>query len=188
MKRHLRRTFGSHIATFEELQTLLFEIEACLNSIHLMVNWEDPLIPSYLSSGHFLIGQPITQIPSVDSTNVRSNALSRWQLYQQMLQQFWKLWSSDYLQQLQQRRRWHHTSPNLQPDSLVLLREDNIPPMQWPTAIIQDVQPGRDEHVRAVTVKTPRAQSQDPLAKLGSFRFQPVNNTQNFRARYHLAW
>jgi hypothetical protein len=42
---------------------------------------------------------------------------------------------------LQQRRRWHQTSPNIQPDNLVLLREDNTTPLQWPTAIIQDVHP-----------------------------------------------
>jgi hypothetical protein len=127
MKHHLRRTLGSHIATYEELQTLLIEIEACLNSRPLVVKSEDPLNPSYLSPGHFLIGQPITQIPSVDYTKVKSNALTKWQMYQQMLQQFWKLWSSDYLQQLQQPRRWHHTSPDVQPGSLVLLREYNVP-------------------------------------------------------------
>jgi hypothetical protein len=81
MKYHLRRTLGSYIATFEELHTPVIQIEACLNSRPLMVNSEDRLIPSYLSPGHFLIGQPITQIPSVDYTNVKSNALSRWQLY-----------------------------------------------------------------------------------------------------------
>jgi len=32
MKYHLRRTLGSHVATYEELCTLLTEIEACLNS------------------------------------------------------------------------------------------------------------------------------------------------------------
>jgi hypothetical protein len=32
MKYHLRHTLGSHIATYEELCTLLAEIEACLNS------------------------------------------------------------------------------------------------------------------------------------------------------------
>jgi hypothetical protein len=41
-----------------------------------MVNSDDPFNPSYLSPGHFLIGQPITQIPSVDYTNVKSNSLS----------------------------------------------------------------------------------------------------------------
>jgi hypothetical protein len=94
MKHHLRRTLGSHIATYEELCTLLYEIEACLNSRPLCSLSDDPLSPTYLSPGHFLIGEPLTQLPSVDYTNVKCNRLSRWQMYQQQLQQFWQKWST----------------------------------------------------------------------------------------------
>ena len=80
----------------------------------------------------FLIGEPLTQLPAADYTNVKCNRLSRWQTYQQQLQQFWQRWSSDYLQSLQQRKRWQKTSPNLQIGDLVLLREDNMTPLQWP--------------------------------------------------------
>jgi hypothetical protein len=102
-KYHLRRTLGSHIATYKELSTLLAEIEACLNSRSLCALFDDPFIPTYLSPGHFLIGEPLTQLPAADYTNVKYNRLSRWQTYQQQLQQFWQRWSSDYLQSLQQR-------------------------------------------------------------------------------------
>jgi hypothetical protein len=83
MKYHLRRTLGSHIATYEELCTLLAEIEACLNSRPLCALPSDPFNPTYLSPGHFLIGEPLTQLPSADYTNVKCNRLSRWQTYQQ---------------------------------------------------------------------------------------------------------
>jgi len=111
MKYHLRRTLGSHIATYEELSTLLAEIEACLNSRPLCTLSDDPFNQTYLSPGHFLIGEPLTQLPTIDYTNVKCNRLSRWQTYQQELQQFWQRWSSDYLQSLQQRQRWQRTSP-----------------------------------------------------------------------------
>jgi hypothetical protein len=88
MKYHLRRTLGSHIATYEELSTLLAEIEACLNSRPLCALSDDPFKPTYLSPGHFLIGEPLTQLPAADYTNVKCNRLSRWQTYQQQLQQF----------------------------------------------------------------------------------------------------
>ena len=58
MKYHLRRTLGSYIATFEELSTLLAEIEACLNSKPLYTLSDDPFNPTYLSPGQFLIGEP----------------------------------------------------------------------------------------------------------------------------------
>jgi len=137
MKHHLRRTLGSYIATYEELCTLLAVIEACLNSRPLCALSSDPFNATYLSPGHFLIGEPLTQLPSADYTKVKRNSLSRWQTYQQQLQQFWQRWSSDYLQSLQQRQRWQRTSCNLEPGKLALLREDNTTPLQWPTAISQ---------------------------------------------------
>ena len=37
---------------------------------------------SNLSPGHFLIGEPLTQLPAADFTDVKCNRLSRWQTYQ----------------------------------------------------------------------------------------------------------
>lgn len=93
--------------------TLMAEIEPCLNSrplcVYLVIL---PTQYTYLSTALFLIGEPLTQLPSVDYTNVKCNRFSRWQTYQQHLQHFWLLWSSDYLQELQQRQRWQRTPPN----------------------------------------------------------------------------
>ena len=133
MKYHLLRILGAQIATYEELCTLLNEIEAYLNSRALCALSDDPFNRKYLSPGHFLIGEPLTQLPAADLTDVKCNRLSRWQSFQQ-LQQFWHRWSSDYLHSLQQRQRWLKTSPNVQPGALVLLREDNTTPLHWPTA------------------------------------------------------
>ena len=104
MKYHLRRTLGSHIATYEELCTLVAEIEACLNSRPLCALSSDPFNPTSLSLGHFLIGEPLTQLPAAAYTNVKCNRFSWSQTYQQQLQWFWQRWSSDYLQNLQQHR------------------------------------------------------------------------------------
>ena len=104
MKYHLRRTLGAQIATYEELGTLLVEIEVCLNSRPLCAFPNDPYT-SYLSTGQFLIGEPLTQLPTIDHTNIKMSRLSRWQMFQQQLQNFWKGWSADYLHELQHRQR-----------------------------------------------------------------------------------
>ena len=165
VKYHLRRTLGAQIATYEELKTLLIEIEACLNSRPLCVLPNDPHT-SYLSPGHFLIGQPLTQLPNIDLSNLKLSRLSRWQTYQQQLQNFWKGWSADYLHELQHRQRWHLSSPNIQPGDPVILREDNTAPLHWPTAVITEVHPGADGKIRVVTVKTPKGTFKRPIAKI----------------------
>jgi hypothetical protein len=147
MKYHLRRTLGTHIATYEELATLLSEIEACLNSRPLCILLDDPHNQTYLSPAHFLIGQPLTQVPSIDYTNAKCNSLSRWQLFQQMQQHFWQRWSADYLHGLQQRQRWMRTSHSPQVGDIVLLKEDNLSPLRWPTAVITDTHPGKEHRV-----------------------------------------
>jgi len=174
MNYHLRRTLGSQAATYEELCTLLAEIEVCLNSRPLCALSHDSFNPTYLSPGHFIICEPLTQLPAVDFTDVKCNRLSRWQTYQQQMQQFWKRWSSDYLQSLQQRQRWQRTSPNLQPDDLVLLREDKSAPLHWPTVVITDIHPGKDGIVRVVTIRTPKGVFKRPITKMCPL--PPVNS------------
>jgi hypothetical protein len=71
MKYHLLQTLGAQIATYKELCTLLAEIEACLNFRPLCALSNDPHISTYLSPGHFLIGEPLAQLSSVDYTNVK---------------------------------------------------------------------------------------------------------------------
>jgi len=66
----LQRTQVSQFPTYEELCTLLAEIEVCLNSRYLCAFTHDPLNPTYLSPGKFLIGEPLTQLPAVYFTNV----------------------------------------------------------------------------------------------------------------------
>ena len=166
LKHHLRRALGTTIASYEELVTLLTEIEACLNSRPLCTLSTDPHSSTYLTPGHFLIGAPLVQLPSVDITEVQLNRLTRWQQFQKQSQTFWKHWSADYLHELQQRQKWQRSSSNLQLGQVVLLKDDNTPPLHWPTAIIKDVHPGADQKIRVVSVKTTTGVFKRPISKI----------------------
>ena len=148
----LRRTLGAQVATYEEVYTLHADIEACLNSRPPCALFDDPFNPTHLTTGNFLIGEPLTQLPAADLTDVKCNRPSRGQSFQQLLQQFWQRWSSDYLQGLQQRPRRVKAS-NLQPGALILLREHNTTPLHWPTAVVTNIHPGKDGIVRVVTLR-----------------------------------
>jgi hypothetical protein len=82
------------------------------------------------------------------------NKLSRWQFMQQCTQKLWKQWSRDYLHQLRQRHKWLTESNIIQRGTVVLVKDDHTPPLQWKLEVIEDVHYGSDELVRVVDVRT----------------------------------
>ncbi|WP_253302630.1 DUF5641 domain-containing protein [Wolbachia endosymbiont of Psylliodes chrysocephala] len=94
-------------------------------------------------------------LPQEDVQGFNSNSLKRYHRMQQLLQQFWSRWSREYLTTLQTRNKWRLKSgvgPKV--GDLVILVEDNVPPLRWHMARIVELHRGRDEIVRVVSVKT----------------------------------
>ncbi|XP_054713000.1 uncharacterized protein LOC129222513 [Uloborus diversus] len=166
MKAHLKRTVGAQVLTQEEFLTLITQIESCLNSRPIVAITSDPNDLSPLTPGHFIIGAPLTAIPEPDTTDERLSYTNRWKLTQQLFQSFWKRWHKDYLCQLQGRSKWTRTQPNLKINDLVIIKEDNTPPLKWRLGRIVDLFPGSDELVRVVKVKTALGELKRPISKL----------------------
>lgn len=165
-KYHLKRVIGQHILTLEEFTTLVIRVEAILNSRPLTPLSQDPSDLEALTPGHFLVGGPLTTVPEPCLTDVSLNRLRRWQIVQSFLQQIWKRWSREYLSTLQQRSKWLQVKQNLQVGELVILQEDNLPPLCWKLGRVQSVYHGKDGHVRVVQVKTSNGFSTRPITKL----------------------
>lgn len=153
MKHHLKRVIGDQMLTFEELTTVLYQIEACLNSRPITPLSNDPSEIEALTPGHFLIGRPLIANPQSDISELK--CCSRWQLLTKMVQQFWKRWSTEYLSTLQHRPKWMTKEQNLKIGDLVLIKEDNYPPLKWSMGRIIETHPGKDDIVRAVTLRGP---------------------------------
>jgi hypothetical protein len=66
---------------------------------------DDPNDFKVLTPGHFLIGRPLNSRPQNDLCDTLDNLLNRWQLVQKSFQHFWKRWSMEYLNLLQQRSK-----------------------------------------------------------------------------------
>ncbi|XP_011494399.1 PREDICTED: uncharacterized protein LOC105359483 [Ceratosolen solmsi marchali] len=142
VKHHLRRTLRETLLTFEELTTLLAQIEAILNSRPLESLSDDPEDTTALTPGHFLTGGPLTAIPEPSLKKVHMSRLSRWQFIQQRVQQFWSLWSTHYLQRQQSISKWHHPQNDIKEGSIVLITDERLPPSKWPLARVQKIHPG----------------------------------------------
>ncbi|XP_072400991.1 uncharacterized protein [Diabrotica undecimpunctata] len=153
-KYHLVRLVGNSRFTFEEMYTILTQIEAVLNSRPLYPLSNDPNDLQPLTPGHFLIGSSLTAYPDFDLTCTNTNRLTAWQQCQQIQQSFWKRWSVDYLNNLQNRPKWLRSLPNIQVNDLVLVKSEDTIPLRWPLGRVIATIPGKDGKVRVVRLKT----------------------------------
>ncbi|XP_055920727.1 uncharacterized protein LOC129952226 [Eupeodes corollae] len=135
-KHLLLRTVSTASLTHEELETVVIEIEAILNS------------------------RPLTPL---SETKILRN---RWSTICYLKHEFWKRWSTEYLNQLQQRNRWNTSQQNIRIGDLVIIKEDNIPTLKWPLGRIVDIFKGQDDIVRVVNVKTQSGILKRPIHRL----------------------
>ncbi|XP_026731637.1 uncharacterized protein LOC113496572 [Trichoplusia ni] len=171
-KHHLKRIIGTSTLTFEEMTTVLAQIEACLNSRPISQLSNNPEDSCPLTPGHFLVGEPLVIVPDVNYENSSVNNLKRWHLTQKMVQNFWRRWSLEYLTQLQHRYKWTNCNPEPEIGDVVLVKEDGLPPARWLYGIIKNKHPGLDNITRVVTIRCKNNEIKRPVSKL---IFLPVN-------------
>ena len=82
-KTHLTRIVGCYKLDFEEMSTVLAQIEVCLNSrpLGIIPHDNDDGI-EMLTPGHFLIGCPLQAIPDHPQSFQKQSLLRRWYLCQ----------------------------------------------------------------------------------------------------------
>lgn len=87
VKTHLKAVINDIPVSFEELSTVITQVEAILNSRPLCALSSDPNDLEALTPGHFLIGTALFALPETSVTDIPSN---RYQLLMQFQQSFWK--------------------------------------------------------------------------------------------------
>ncbi|XP_025831267.1 uncharacterized protein LOC112904716 [Agrilus planipennis] len=155
VKYHLKRVAGNALLTYEEYYTLLTQIEAVLNSRPLSPISNDPNDLNPLTPSHFLIGRKLSSIPEPSLLETKENRLTKYEHIQKIRQHFWKRWSKEYISELQVRTKWKNDKKiHLNVGTMVLLKEENAPPLKWQLGRIVAVHPGTDGIIRVVSVKT----------------------------------
>ncbi|XP_058817536.1 uncharacterized protein LOC131680842 [Topomyia yanbarensis] len=115
-----KRSIGLHTLVYDEMQTVLVQIEAISNSRPLTPVSNDPDDYEALTPGHFLVQRPLTAIPEPDLEVIPENRLSAWQKTQWFTQQLWKKWSTQYLSNLHNRTKWTRQRDNLRVGTMCL--------------------------------------------------------------------
>ncbi|XP_069358461.1 uncharacterized protein [Maniola hyperantus] len=141
-------------------------IEACLNSRPLSQISDSSQDPIPLTPAHFLIGEPVMLVPEYNYENSNISSLKRWQLTQKMLQEFWRRWSQEYLNQFLHRYKWATKIPEPNIGDIVLVKEDDLPPARWLLGIVTAKHTGLDNITRVVSLKCRGVIIKRPVAKL----------------------
>uniref|UniRef100_A0A8D8MGU8 CCHC-type domain-containing protein n=1 Tax=Cacopsylla melanoneura TaxID=428564 RepID=A0A8D8MGU8_9HEMI len=167
VKTHLMKVIGTQILTFEQFSTVIAQVECLSNSKPLCPLSSDPSDPSVLTPAHFLHAEPISVLPAADVSQTPLNHLSRYELLDNLVQNYWKRWSTEYLNTLQTREKWNIPGGKpLVPGMVVILKRDNCPPLHWPVGVIDKVHPGSDSVTRVVDVRTKAGVFRRPATKV----------------------
>ncbi len=166
VKSSLRKVIGKTRLCFDELRTVVSEVEAVVNSRPLIYIPSEPEF--ILTPAHFLTGKRLTSLPdSNDMEKLSSDPetltklldSSRYQYRSNFLNQatrrYWKMWRNEYLDalRLSDRRATTERIKSVSVGDVVLVKDD-LPRLLWRAARVQRVLHGRDGHIRAAVLKT----------------------------------
>ena len=162
VKACLKKTLGKAFVTFEELQTILCEIEVAVNNRPLAYVSEDDLDEA-LTPFHLMYGRSIStrkQFNSVDCVSISSLESCKQRLFhlRKVLKDFWKRFRTSYLNELRQtnlyRRVKGNNTNNITIDDVVLIKDDEpAPRTQWRMGRVLQLVKGRDGQVRGARLK-----------------------------------
>ena len=171
VKTPLRKVIGKSIPCLDELVSITTEIEALVNSRPLVYVDADRESPKTITPKDFLSLNLKTGIPFVspiesdlpfDPMKSSSSIQSwKWESGQATVEEFWRLWYTEYLLSLRERYQLHFkstpgevvTSPQV--GTVVLVKDDNLKRGQWKLGRITELIKSRDGEERVALLRMP---------------------------------
>ena len=155
----LRRTLRRSLLTWEELSTVLCQIEAAINARPLTALTDDPEDVRPLSPQDFLHGNSACDeagLHDADLSSIGCQRLRAGRKYrQQVLQHLWNRWKTEYLKELRLPPRAETSQRKPAEHDLVLIGDNpRSSRALWRTGIIEELHHGRDGRARAASVRT----------------------------------
>ncbi|XP_065061287.1 uncharacterized protein LOC135688384 [Rhopilema esculentum] len=192
VKRCLRKIVGNARLNYEELETILIEIESVVNSRPLTYVSGDfagePLTPSSLVIGRRLIDTPnVETYAEYDSS--KTKLTHRQSHLKSLLKHFWNRWSSEYLLTL---REFHKNKGKtgariVAVGDVVVILNDKVKRQQWKLGKILKVYPGKDNIVRAADVKTTDSAGRSIILKRSITHLYPLEVREDSEKDYGIA-
>ena len=157
VKRPIRKVLGNARLNFDNLLTVLLEIESNLNSRPLRYEYDEiggeMLTPSHLIFGFRLSSLPDV-IPSEEEECVPS-ANERFHYLNKVRDHFWNRWRCEYLTDLREYHKGKYECQlrTVSVGDVVIVYEENVKRGFWKIGKVEEVIRGRDGVVRGAKVR-----------------------------------
>ncbi|KAJ8018117.1 hypothetical protein HOLleu_44067 [Holothuria leucospilota] len=170
VKRAIKKTLWKMTVTNEGLQTLIAQIEGTLNTRPLLtlspdINDQSVLTPAGLMAPMSQLGMPPSEEdpddPDYDpKPHGKATLLRQWKMREKKLDQFWKIWQTQYLQELREAHQTHFKLirgeiPRLPQVGEVCLIRDTTPRVTWKMGKVLGHVHSADGEVRFVNIRLP---------------------------------
>ena len=167
VKNCLKKSLGKARLDFNELLTVLHEIELILNSKPLTYVSDDAS-DDVLTPNHILFGRRLPLTNEIEEKDAKMEPATGEELTEKMrntkklIDNFWNLWRKDYLLSLRENMRPHSNFVDIKPkvDDIVIVHENKVPQYQWNLGRIIEVEKSSDCQICSTRVM---------LGKTGNF-------------------
>ena len=156
----LRKTIGRAMLSYDEMTTILIEIECIVNNRPISYVYDDNEGVSYaLTPSHLIYGCRITKFPSdahYEVVNTTKALTKRAKHHMKLIYNFTKSWKRNYLLNLRERTMKNDGIENgnkIRVGEIVLLKDEWSRRMFWKLAKVENVIKGPDGIARLATVK-----------------------------------
>ena len=157
-KRCLKKIIGSSLLSYEELATVLAEVETVINNRPLTYLEEND-VETCVTPSHLHFGRRIMHTEHHDSMNynpTRDEITKRSKQLSNVINGFWKRWKREYLLELRQHHKMNSRAASNVPSlgDVVLIEDDSQKRNRWKIGRIIELVEGRDGIIRGAKLRT----------------------------------
>ena len=190
VKTPLKKVIGTAKLNYEEMETMLCEVEGVINTRPLTYIYDDdvsdPLTPS-----HLLAGRNLSVNSGEITTNIESTPESlnhRLKYLQVKIQGFWNRFQHEYLSELREHHMYTKTRSNensyLNVGDIVIIKDEKIRPRNsWRMGRVESLVLGDDKQIRGANLLTlskegKRTKMTRPLQKIIPLEVTETEDTE----------
>ena len=174
IKSPIKKVIGRSTVSYDEMCTLLTEVEAVINARPLTYVYDDEESVSYpLTPSDLIYGRRITMNPNsqhYETMSTYNSLTKRLKHHRHLLSQFTRRWRNEYLTSLHEQVTKGSSERNVNAKckvgDVVILKNDSVARAFWKLAKVEELLTGRDGNVRAAIVTVPRGASSNSNQRL----------------------